>query len=479
MIRMQDRELAEPKTGKRQAGRLLVSFFVVMLVFTLVSRWLDAFTVAGVTVVYPSSGALTRTIRVDGAVLAGEGTAVSVPAGFLVSRVLVESGARVAAGDPLAVLDTADIEAKLKAARRELEAAWLAASVQAVPGEDAALGALEEARRGLERAREDLAAAETAAKAAVARAQEDLGRARRERWQMMQQDDYGDAELEAYKSEIRQRERAVEDAERNGEASIVAARRAVEDAEKAIDLTEDRREEKENTDTARDANREIASRQSALLVAEKQSRVTELQALLTAEGVVAAERDGVITGRLLEPGTVTSGGGAFLLDEQQGGMRFRGTVEPALGKHLAVGDRAELRLAGAPETVAARIAVLEPPKEKGGDYTVTVELPELDIPAETAGTLTVEKKSSETGVLLPLSALYTEHGSTTQGYVFVLREQSTTMGAQTVVARMPVEIRDRNEKAALLSAVFEAGDRVVAGSSRSLTDGDRVRYAAE
>lgn len=459
--------------GQRRAGRALVFFLLLMLGFTYLSRALDAYTIPRVTAGAPGYGALTHEIVLQGETGALGEAAVMLPAGFPVREVVLQEGQRVAEGDLVAVLDTEAVQRQLQSARRELEDARLAAAAQTVRAELPERDALAEAELRLERARLDAETAAEAAKTAIARAESRLREAQRERSRLRYEDDYEDGELEAVQEQILQYGYEVEDAVRAEEEARRKAAREIEDAELALEAAWQSVEDAALREAAEAESHRLAAGREALGVSEKQAAVAELEALLAAEGKITADRDGIVTSLALRPGDVTGAGGAFLLSGQSG-VSFTAEATKQEAARLTAGDRVELTFAGQREPVGAVITAVRPPEKAGEPYTVAAELTDTELTPGTAGTLTARIRAAADTTLAPLSALYTEN-SPERGYVFVLREKDTTMGVQTVVERLNVEILDRGKTMAAVRAAFAPDDRMVTASSRPLADGDRVR----
>lgn len=466
--------LRQMPQGQRRAGKALLSFLGLMMAFTVLSRGLDAFTIARVAVSAPSYGALTYQVLLQGYTAVGTEAAVTLPAGFPVQELYLREGERIEAGDPVALLDVDAIRQKLKQAQTQLEDARLTAAADRIRTEMPQTNdPLESARLRLERAEQDAKSADKAASAAIARAESDLRLAQRERRKLLDEDDYTDAELSAVQQEVSAAGYAVDDAIRAGEQADKDAQREIQDAQRGVTEAQRQQQAADQTDAAQQESQRLAGGRHALTMEEKQAAVAELQTLLEEEGRITAQQGGIVTGVRIQTGEITAVGGAFLLSGQ-GGCVFHAQATKEEAARMAPGDRIELTLSGHSSVVDGQISSIQPPQNPGDTYTITVQLPDVDLPPDQPGTLSAVKRSSQETTLVPLSALYTEN-SKDRGYVFVLRERSTTMGSQLAVERLAVDILDRGKAMASVQASFAPDDRIVTASSRFLTDGDRVR----
>lgn len=102
------KEEDERKTGRKQRiyRRLLLAFFSCMLLFTILSRIVDAYEVAKVQTNFPRRSAVTKTVEGTGIVEAKAMVGVSLVEGLAAGKIEVTPGTAVKAGDPLFYYDS-------------------------------------------------------------------------------------------------------------------------------------------------------------------------------------------------------------------------------------------------------------------------------------------------------------------------------------------------------------------------------------
>lgn len=168
---------AEPKAAlERKAAKLLAGFFVLMLVFTVLSRVADSLTVAKVQVTSPQNAALMYEVEADGVIESKKEISIPAQEGLRILDVPVEEGQEVRKGDLLIEFDAKDIEKQLLQAEDELQKLILQQKQQKL---DASSGSETLSReQSLQAAQEDYDAAVQSAALAVYRAQQDLIQAR-------------------------------------------------------------------------------------------------------------------------------------------------------------------------------------------------------------------------------------------------------------------------------------------------------------
>lgn len=98
---------------QRTAAKALAAFFALILVFTLVSRASDSFTMARVETDIIKSGVITNRTTLSGTIKPLSEAELYLPEGLTVTEVKVSAGQRVKAGDVIALFNASDAEEQL------------------------------------------------------------------------------------------------------------------------------------------------------------------------------------------------------------------------------------------------------------------------------------------------------------------------------------------------------------------------------
>lgn len=452
---------------QRRAGRVLAGFMGMMLVFSAISHALDAFTIAHVIVGAPSYGTLTHEVKLQGKTAAVTETAIVLPEGFPIRELYIREGVTIAEGDRIALLDIDAIERQLATAQAELKDTKLAASLDNVQAElPEPEDPLEQAERGLARARQDAEDAAEAARNLVARAESDLRFAQRERRRLYEEGDYTDAQIDEMQNEVNRLGYAVEDAVRAADESQKQAEREIEDAELALSEAERMLEKTAGEEAAENETRGITSSRHGITIEERQAAVDRLKSLHDVGGIVNAANGGMVTDVLIQPGDVTSSAGAFLISGMNESLFAAQATKEEISR-IVQGDWVDVILAGQNDVLKATVSSVQAPETAEELYTVNAIIADSNITPGTVGILSTIKQTERAETLVPLSSLHTEN-SPDRGYVFILREQSTTLGTQMLVERLDVQIVDRGRNMAAVQAAFSPDDRIVTASSRYL-----------
>lgn len=276
---------------KRKSVRLLVGFFAVMAVLTVLSRIADTLIVAKVSATMPKRGALTYEIDAQGEIELIEELSIASEPGLRVTDICVEAGQEVKTGDRLVAFDVDDISEQLFQAESELQKLELQKRQQELSaGLDGSTAI--DAQAALEYTQKEAELNEQSASRTVEAAQEDLDRARKA---------YQDAVKNKKKVNREERQQAVNDARESLDAAqdeynnviftrdnaLREVQRTVEDAQDALEEAQQDGDSQaiESAQTALDRAMEderAAVEYYDLMVSQAQEKIDNAQAALTA-----------------------------------------------------------------------------------------------------------------------------------------------------------------------------------------------------
>lgn len=456
-------------TRQQKLTRLLIAFFILMIVLTMISRAADSLTVAQVTVEAPKSGAVEHSFTKEGVLSAnGEVAALALP-DLLVDSVPVYQGAAVKEGDILFTFSMEDLQEKVQ--QKQIEKQKLQLDLQTQYLSKANVNDKQEILQ--ERAEEDYTYSAEAAEENVRRAKSDLNKANDDIarfWKTHSRDDYREyledvedgwtlgeswGELEGLLETFKIRKRAYEDSKVALDKAILDAQRSIEDA---------------NLQGPESLEPQKISLDIKLIDLE----LSKLETVIQAEGKVLSPADGIITALNVQTGNRTQNGAAAVIAEASKGYRFNAAIDSEQAKYVARGDKIEILLSGKQKAVKATIDSITPSAEIAGGVDVLAILEEGEIGQ--AATLQVSKRSASYPQCVPLNAI---HGAAPDQYVLVLDESETVLGKEKVARKVNVTIEDQNQSRAAVSGALSNSDKVIVGSSKSIFEGDRVRLKDE
>lgn len=234
---------AEEKGGRlplrEKALKLLIGFFVLMILLTILSRTADSITVAKVEVSQPKGGSLSFDITGTGKIEAGQMKTVGTQPDIRVEEVLAEAGQPIKAGEPLYRLNMEDVTDKLIILKNELKSLQLDLKLETVSTAshkseaETAQIKLEYAKQDLENIQKEQQYQCNMAQADLITAQKDLEKAQKdyEKSLLRTKETLLEDKSTAYTDAVT----ALADAQYNYEKEKLDAQRKVQDAQKALD----------------------------------------------------------------------------------------------------------------------------------------------------------------------------------------------------------------------------------------------------
>ncbi len=163
------------------AGKMLILFFVVILIFSILSRALDSITVAQATVTNPQTGNLNYSVTGDGTIKSAEEAYINVLSGYRIDKVMVSPGEKIQEGDILFAYNTKElqdkydtIEIEIKKLKIQIEQAKLSGKSSSNSTTDASALSLKQSRDNLEKAYLDLKKAKAEYKEYKTKTEEEL-----------------------------------------------------------------------------------------------------------------------------------------------------------------------------------------------------------------------------------------------------------------------------------------------------------------
>ena len=302
--------------------KLFIGFFLMMLLFTFLSRGADSVAMAKVDTENVKPSTLAHHTSVRGRIRAADQVYVWGEKGCLVKKAFVGPGQRVKAGDPLFLMDLDRLGRQLEEAEYQLSISRLNLQKALAVGENGGdKDLVENARRALERAKWDR--------------------------------DFN--------------------AQLNGGKVLLADQRAVEDKEAALDAAEKQREDDR-------LSSQIASQISRLEIAEKEKAAAKLRAVYEGGGEIRSDISGTVGWVFAEPGKELSQESLCAIIPEGASFFLEAELEDEDARYMKIGDSVSVTLEGKNVPIPD-LAILSLGSD-GGKTKITVELPQG---AEVAG----------------------------------------------------------------------------------------------
>ncbi len=394
----------------------------IMILFTVISKITDSFTVAKVKTADPSQRKLQYEVSAEGQIEKNREVFILTQPELLVKSVLVSEGQRVKKGDLLARLDMKRLNER----------------IDTVTGEKRALELQNEAvQKNRHSAWRKRAKALAQAKKAYAQLREKNRKA-------------------LAKAKKKQDKKAWRELQKAAEQEEKEAKKAIEEAG-----------EEPESDNSVEVNN--------ISIRNLQRQVDKLEKIRKQKGEIRSTAAGVITGILVNVGQKTADTGFFTMTDENAGLKFIGKLMLSDTKYVSVGDKVTLQSAG---RKLEDIAVTSMEMDENREFmNVTALLPADTFALGETVTMTVKQESQSYPCTVPVTALRQESG---KSFVLAVQKEDTVLGEQEVARQMEVTVVEKNESYVALEAdAMDKETRIITDSDRFVENGDRIRPEEE
>lgn len=432
-----------------------IMFFVVMVLFTFLSRAADSVNVAKVQTSTIQNKMVSHVVEGTGRVEGTKERAVFAREGMKVAQVLVQEGETVEKGQVLLSLSASSIKEAIESKEAEQgELALKVRDLESQAGVDSANKAKE-----LERAEENYRVAVENGDINMANAQMEVDVAKQKLQNYLNNkgfmSDGSDSSTEqALRDDVRAKQESQNQVIMNRNQEVLEAKRAIEDAK-----------EEEAADS------ELETTKNQLETVQKELKT--LNKLKERKGRVTAPCDGVVKTIASATGSTTTEEAAVILYMLGGELRMEGTVREEDLEYVQTGGNAVLKGSSGTQVEDAKIQSIKEDETDPNNRIVTVSVPENTLAIGESVEFTITMDAGPYATSIPLTALYEENGT---NYVYVVDTENSVLGEVQVARRVDVRVQDKNESvAALVNGAVANTEQVIVSSDRAIEDGSRVR----
>lgn len=432
-----------------------IMFFVVMVLFTFLSRAADSVNVAKVQTSTIQNKMVSHVVEGTGRVEGTKERAVFAREGMKVAQVLVQEGETVEKGQVLLSLSASSIKEAIESKEAEQgELALKVRDLESQAGVDSANKAKE-----LERAEENYRVAVENGDINMANAQMEVDVAKQKLQNYLNNkgfmSDGSDSSTEqALRDDVRAKQESQNQVIMNRNQEVLEAKRAIEDAK-----------EEEAADS------ELETTKNQLETVQKELKT--LNKLKERKGRVTAPCDGVVKTISSATGSTTTEEAAVILYMLGGELRMEGTVREEDLEYVQTGGSAVLKGSSGTQVEDAKIQSIKEDETDPNNRIVTVSVPENTLAIGESVEFTITMDAGPYATSIPLTALYEENGT---NYVYVVDTENSVLGEVQVARRVDVRVQDKNESvAALVNGAVANTEQVIVSSDRAIEDGSRVR----
>ena len=488
--------------------KILAGFFVLMLLFTFLSRAADSVNVAQVETKTAQNQVIAHEVTGTGKVMGTRERAVFTQEGQKVEQVYVQEGQNVKKGDALLKFSVKYLKKTIKEKQDAIDVLQgkindliSAESVNQQKRNNEFSDAQENYNSAVSSGNYSVQAAQN--EAAIARQKLQDYYAQRDAAQNDVQDKIPDEEKFSDSSEFDDPENSGDsgntdrtDGEGNKNTSGNGDNSNAQDNSQEQALIDDIRAKEEAVNEAMlSRRRELQSAEQAIRDTQigdasdstlentqaeletAQKDLETLQKVLARKGKVKAPCDGVIKSLSAVTGSQTGAEAAVVLYESKGTFRFQAEVSKDDLKYIKSGGEVILKGADEKEITGAKVESVKEDSSNENQYILSVQVPEGTLSIGDTAEFTISQDAGPFNACVPLSALYEENG---RYYVYVTDTQNTVLGEALVARKTYVNVKDKNSStAALENGDLSSDQKIVTSSDREISSGSRIRLLEE
>lgn len=453
---------------KGKLVKISVGFFIVMILFTILSRVTYNMSMATVETTQPARETMGPVIETKAAVEGKQEVAVIAKENQIIQSILVTVGQAVEKDQVLYTLDLEELDKQIKEKSQELELN----KAQLANAQNALQSTIDSQQLQISQAKSDYDRAVADSDAAIQRAQEELSQAQEKYdWYIQNPEQFPELSKEQLESEVAEKNFAYQEALRNKDDAVYVAQKAIDSASLSV------------------PNDNSGIVQMEMEKEKIEIQLRELQKIKDQEGEVKAPVKGVVAAIDAQVGARTAGTGDVRLADASAGARivanFPSEYESYIqrGQSVEVTDKKETLPATQNTQTKLTIGAVQASENVNaessegaeGGITATIDVPAGVLEIGSFVGLKVSAPTQEYDSCIPISALNV--GEKGKYYVNILEKKQTVLGSEWVVYKRDVELLFKNEKYAAITGVNQ-DEEVVTKTSRMLENGMHVKRKA-
>lgn len=495
-----------PKGGdarQKRAIKNIFTFLAFMLVFTIIARGTTAAAMPEVSTTTLSTKEIVDSVRGHATVTAGGKKDIKLIDGLTVDEVYASTGQNVEIGESILRLNLADIadklareEAKLEELQHKLEVLRQSSprdSTSITQAQNALAWAQQDycdteekydklikaAEKELEIAKNNAAAFNASAQAF----EEDAGNSLLEpelesnpsptptpaptpKPTSPPEPDQGMSEEEARK--------ALDDLKAQKAEALKMSAREIENARQHLISAQTGEAKISQDENNTREQKQIDAEVVELDISKQKALIAELEALKNSSGEVRSTVNGGVVS-VPEAGTKTTEASAVSFSDTGVGYEAELNLPESDAEKLQTGGTAEVAYTGGS---IYEYPVVEGTIREVGEADenkmckVKISLPQREWKQGEAVEVRMVREKQVSHSCVPLSAVRSDSESS---FVLIVESKQTVLGAQNTLVKVPVTVKLIGDEGAIIEGAVSYEDRIVEQSSRSVSEGDRVR----
>ena len=223
---------------------------------------------------------------------------------------------------------------------------------------------------------------------------------------------------------------------------------------------------------------------------QAKKELSQMEKIQQAKGQVTAPADGVVTDRNVQTGGITDDSSYLILGT--GGLQIKGSLKLQDLEKVEPEDTVEITVSGQGKKLQGKVtctgaegtgetaqgtgalgqgAGTAQDTDAGGYFYADIEDASVTWGAQVS--YSIEKQSdSSYEMLIPLSAVRQDAEGT---YCFIAQAGDTVLGTEYRAVRVNITVEDKDSTQAAVTGNLGRDDLVISGSTKEITEGDKVR----
>lgn len=424
---------------KRKLIKISCVFVVIMVFLTITSRVTNNMTLAKVSTVLPEANVIVQNVNTSGVVSTDKEVSISVAQGLTIDGISVSTGEAVKKGDTLLTVNAEQLNAKVTQLQNLISSSGSAQELARQRAQEDYNMAVSEREKSVQKAFDVWKSAVDVYNAYL----EDKENFEQEMADQLKME--ADTANEGYTSAIE-----------SGDASVLAAKRTLEDANLPSG----------EADTS----------------AQDEKLLEKLKALQKQGGKITAPNSGIIREILASNGEETTGQKVMSLSNAAESGKITITLTEEEKKIAPVGTK--VFASGVNEkgkekySDSLKIDALSANAEDKKLWDATINIPKKSFGVGTEVTIEITKESKMYRCCLPIDVLRKD--SNNQYFVLVPETRQGILGEELIAKRVDVQVLEKNwEYAAVEDWTFESDQKIIVKATRDIEDGSKIKLQEE
>lgn len=469
---------------KKVYKKALLLFFIVMIIFTVISRITASMTIPKVEVEKAEKGRIVYNLDGNGMIKVTEKNTYIIPQGFLVES-CQEDGVSVEEGDVLIQFQQEhlkqrkeELDIELKQAELQLKQVKLSKTGDAwIPEEEAAKKKLDQFQTKYNEAYafKQLVIDEYNYNLTILNQETEAARqqAEQER-QGIGEEAYG-KKLQEVEGNFSQQKAALDAKLSDADSQLSQASLSLSEAQEVLESAQKRDEITRENEKKSEKVASFTIEGAQLNVDTLKKRINEIEELINKEGKICAVEKGVFLNTAISEGVITAGNEFISIGT--GGFEFTAEVTKEAGGKINENDVISIKLPGKNEVEVKITQVLSTQNQEEGKteekIIIKAEVTDEKYNVNGYATFSLEKESEEEYKnILPLTAIRQD----SKGYYcLAIRKKDSVLGEEIEAERIPITLLDKDNTKAAVKGPIKPDTEVIIASDKDIIAGDRVR----